>query len=220
MRTRKAGHLRRPALGLKEGARRGALDKIPTLTQADLELPHDELGKLFLGFVIAAEAHASGVPFDQVTETHAVQIVELLKRAEATEAKYTAVEKAVQKAIDNDFATAGRLIKEHMLDNALNMIALNEAMTRKLWRREISSGDRGDTLTKMIRQLVEDANGDISEAELRISLETDSSGIIDEITDDEIWYVSADGTGRHTRLSNLRGRLSRAKKKYKDNSSR
>ena len=196
------------------------MDKIPTLTQADLELPDDELGKLFLGFVIAAEANARGVPFDLVTEAHAVQIVELMKRAEATEARYSSVEKAVHKAIDHDFATAGRLIREHMLNDGLNIIALNEAMTRKLWRREISSSDRGDTLTKLIRQLVEDSNGDISESELRIRLEADSSGVIDEITDDEIWYVSAGGTGRHTRLSNLRGRLSRAKTRYKQKSSR
>ena len=138
----------------------------------------------------------------------------------ATDSRYSTVEKAVLHAIAGDFPTAGRLIREYLLDDARDIIVLNEAVTRTLWRRKISSGDRGDALTQLIRDFVEDADGDLSESELITRLKNDTSGVVDEITVEEVWYVSANGTGRNVRLSNLRGRLSRAKAKYKNRFSR
>ncbi len=62
------------------------MNKTPILAAADLELPDDELGKLLLGLVIAAEAEARGVPFEQVTEKAAAKVVEAARRSEATKA--------------------------------------------------------------------------------------------------------------------------------------
>ena len=201
---------------------------------ADRELPDAEVGELFLGLAIAAEAKSRGVSFDEISENLKRDIVEKLRSAEANKAKNSTVEKALHKAIDGDPAMAGRIMREHMIDGVFNMVARDEAATQRRWRERISSKRRGDLLSNLIYELVRESGGQLSESELlqklksggdktywKIKVKNKLVKVIDEIADDEIWYITPDGTGgRSAKISNLRGRLSRAKKKYNENSSR
>ena len=194
------------------------MNKTPILAAADLELPDDELGKLLLGLVIAAEAEARGVPFEQVTEKAAVKVVEAAKRSEATKAINSTIEKAIHKAAAGDFATAGRLLKEHMKDRALFMAALDEAVTGRRKNRDYGRRSSGDGLTESINEIVKRAHGNISEKDVLRELEClAGNGVIDEIEDQTIYFRAKDGKSElSSKISNLRGRVSTAKKKYQE----
>ena len=88
---------------------------------ADRDLPDAELGKLLLGITITAEAKATGLSFDEISEEHKMHIIEKIKRTEATNAKNSTFQIALHKAAAGDPTTAGRLIREHMIASARNM---------------------------------------------------------------------------------------------------
>lgn len=93
---------------------------------ADRDLPDAELGKLLLGITIAAEAKATGLSFDEISEEHKKHIIEKIKRSEATKAENSTFQIALHKAAAGDPTTAGRLIREHMIAGARNMAARKE----------------------------------------------------------------------------------------------
>ena len=196
--------------------------KIPPLSAEDLNRPDDELGKLLLGWYVFAEAEKRGTRPDEVSEEFTRHVISLVPQIEATAARLTTIEKVLRKAAAGEFTTAGRLLKEHMLDSAFDMAARDEAATRRRWLQSIASKDRGDGLAQVILKLVRNTNGKITEAELRTEIEASQGGeFIDEVTEDRIYFINRDGTGGHSSpISALRSRLSRAKKKYRELSAR
>ena len=182
--------------------------------------PDEAVGKLLLGLYIHAECSARGMPPGPINLELAKSITVAIQSAEANEARNSTVEKALHKAAGGDFAIAGRLIRHHVQDSALLMAALDEVVTGRRRQRKIARKDRGDALSRMIYELVDEKDGSLTESALLYELKHDGSGVVDEVTDEKIWFISADGTGQSAPVSGLRGRLFRAKKKFRETSSR
>ncbi len=101
------------------------MSTIRPLTIDDLNLPDDELGRLFLDICISAEAENQGFPTDPVPEGFSRRIIALYREIEAEHAKHMTVEKVLRKCADEEFWTAGRLLKEHTGDGARNIANAN-----------------------------------------------------------------------------------------------
>ena len=88
------------------------------LTDA-LSSPDAELGVLLLSLYIKEEADNLSIPSGEIPLSFSKLVVTHVLTLEANSAKLTTVEKALHKAAIGEFETAGRLIREHIVDGAV-----------------------------------------------------------------------------------------------------
>ena len=104
---------------------------VPPFPPDALKMPDDELGGLLLGYFIAVQADDAGIPIDQIPDEFAERVRQHVLTAESRTARNAAVALALHKAASGDFATAGKLLREHMssgaADMAIGMVALKFA---------------------------------------------------------------------------------------------
>jgi len=113
-----------------------------------------------------------------------------------------------------DLARAGKLARDFIVKQ-------DEALTGRHRQREYACKDRGDTLGGLIYEIVEERGGSITSPELLANLkDLTGAGVIEEVTDEKIWFVCADGTSKSAPVSGLRGRLYREKDNFKKTLSR
>jgi len=101
------------------------MSTIRPLTIDDLNLPSDELGRLFLDICIAAEAENQGLPTNPVPEGFSRRITALYREIKPGHAKHSTVAIVLQMAADEDYGVAGQFLKEHMGDSAVNIAKEN-----------------------------------------------------------------------------------------------
>ena len=132
------------------------------------------------------------------------------------------LEKAAKFCVRCELIDAGVLIREFIERRIELSRAVDEATTGRQWRKRIAQQPRRDGLSQLIWERVQNTSGKITESELRTEIEVSlGCGVIDEVTEDKIYFINRDGTGGHSSpISALRGRLSRAKKKYRELSAR
>ena len=85
-----------------------------------MQLPDEELGKLFLAKCIAAEAWNRGISPADFSAEFTSWAIDRLSKIEANQAKLSTVEKVLHKAVAGELAVAGRLLREHINDDAGN----------------------------------------------------------------------------------------------------
>lgn len=126
---------------------------VPTFPPDALKMPDDELGGLLLGYFIAVQADDAGIPIDQIPQEFAERVRQHVLTAESRTARNAAVALALHKAASGDFATAGKLLREHMgsgaADIVIGMVALKFAPAgiRKL-RQAAEFGGKGAKTNK------------------------------------------------------------------------
>ena len=185
------------------------------------ELSDYDLGGLLLGLFFGLQAHDLGIPANQISDEFAERVRQYVLTIESKTAKDAAVEKALHKAVQGDFVTAGHLLREFMETSALNIAAIDEAVTGKRRQRKNAKKPRANRLRKLIREIVA-KKPEMTANELLLALKKEvGKGIIEEIDDDEIAFIDENGKGGHIApITGLRGRLNRAKDFFKNNSSR
>ncbi len=95
----------------------------------------------------------------------------------------------------------------------------DEALTGRRRQRRYAKNSRGDALSKLIYEVLEERNGNLTEPELLRQLHSfQGMGVIEEISDEYVFFIKRDGTGGHrAKITNLRGRLSTARSKFRNN---
>lgn len=81
--------------------------------------------------------------------------------------------------------------------------------------RRAASAPRPDRLQALIVEIVEKSPTITCPALLERLRQCAGDGVVEEIDDDEIWFVDGKGKGEHTPISGLKDRLTRAKKKVR-----
>lgn len=186
---------------------------LPPFPEDALELPDSDLGALLLGWFIAAQADDLGIPADQIPEDFGDQVRQHVLTLEAENAKNAALEKALHKAANGNFEGAGRFLRELMQDGALSMAALDECATGKRRQSANAKKSRADALQLLIIDILEKAPS-IKPADLLKELrKLEGQGVIDEITDDDIFFIEKGHGGKSALISGLKDRMSRARKK-------
>jgi len=104
-----------------KGARRGAIIDPLALTPEDLQLPDEELGIKFLAKCVAAEAWNRGISEADISAEFTGWVIARLSNIEANHARLSAAEKVLHKAAAGEYATAGRLLREHVNDDSKNL---------------------------------------------------------------------------------------------------
>jgi len=108
-----------------------------------------ELGGLLLGYFSAFQADRLGIPPDhlrELDEESSKQFLQYIEGLECDTAADAALEKAMRKAVSGDFETAGRLLREHMLNGAVAMkfipIGIKKSAQAKKFGREGAKGNK------------------------------------------------------------------------------
>jgi hypothetical protein len=186
---------------------------LPDFPADALDSPNHELGGLLLGYFIAAQAVDLGIPPDQIPEDFAEQVRQRILTLETATASNAALEKALHKAAAGDFEFAGKLTRELLSNGAAFMAALDEVTTGRRRQTKNARKSRPDALSALIVDIVEQ-KPDVTESELLAELRKhDRGSVIDDITEDRIFY-SKNGYGGHSApISGLKDRLSRLRKK-------
>ena len=83
---------------------------------------NEELGAALLLSWIRDQARTRGVAESDISEALADQIVREIPNVETNTAATTALEKALHKAADGDFAAAGKLVREYTMLGAKSMV--------------------------------------------------------------------------------------------------
>ena len=78
-----------------------------------------ELGSILIAHFIGAQAEHRGIPLDQVTEEFADQVLQVVLTQEVGTAQNAAIEKALHKAATREYESAGRILRQHMVNNAV-----------------------------------------------------------------------------------------------------
>ena len=114
-----------------KGAGRSADIEGLVLTPEDLQLPDEELGIRLLSICIAAEAVTRGIPLNEITVENefavkfASWVLEKLPDLESDRHDLATIEKALRKAAGGQTELAGRLLRDHVVNNALNVATVN-----------------------------------------------------------------------------------------------
>ena len=132
------------------------------------------------------------------------------------------LEKAAEFCTKGDPVSAGVLIREFLEGRVALSEAEDEAATGRRRQSQFAQRPRRDGLSQLIWEQVQHSSGKITVAGLKAEIEASQGGeYIDEVTDDTIYFNNRDGTGGHSApISGLSARLSRAKKKFRNNSLR
>lgn len=191
--------------------------RMPPLPANMLEMSDYELGGLLLGWFIAVQADDLGIPFeriDQIPESFAERVRQFVLTIETDTAKNAAVEKALHKAASGDFESAGKFLREHMTNGAMHLVALDEAVTGKRRQRANAKKSRSDELQILIETIMATLPSIKPVGLLDELRKQEGGGIIEEITDDDIFFINKDGHGGESaKVSGLKDRMSRARKK-------
>lgn len=91
---------------------------LPPFPADAINLPADELGGLLFGYYIAAQASECGIPANAIPEDFAERVRQKALALDEASARNAALEKALRKAAEGDFAAAGNLFRDHMLRGA------------------------------------------------------------------------------------------------------
>ena len=181
-----------------------------------LHLADDDLGKYLLGYYIAAQAADLDIPADQIMQDFAEQVRQHVLTLESQTASNAALEKALHKAAGGDFETAGRLFRELVDHGVLHIAALDEWASGRRRQKANAKRPRTDALSGLISRIF-DAKPDITETELLAELrKREREGVIEEISDDEIYYIQNDQS-RSAAISGLKNRLYRLRQKQRKN---
>lgn len=184
-----------------------------------LGLSDEDIGIRLWASWIEYQTSRRGIPTNNTTP----EIVEKLATAtiglDTDQAKHAALEKALIYLAQGDAERGGKVIREYVEAGALHLAVLDEAVSRRRWLRHIARRDRGDALSRLIYEIVEERYGVLTEAQLLDELhQRKGMGVIEEIMDGIIYYIKRDGTGGHkAKTKNLRGRRSTAIKKFLKN---
>lgn len=114
---------------------------IPEFPAHALELCDRDLGALLLGHYILVQALHIGCPTDPIPPEFAQWVIERILKLEAQTASNAALEKALHKAGIGEFETAGRLMRQHLLQGA--QVEKFLPMGKKRWEQTKEFGRRG-----------------------------------------------------------------------------
>jgi hypothetical protein len=108
----------------------------------------EELGKMLLDKLIGVEAERRGIPIDRVPKQFADKVIRALPRAEVSSAIRAPLEKAVHKLAKGDFAAAGRLIREHLVDGAERLLLMRHRIENLIRAAEMGALGAATTRAK------------------------------------------------------------------------
>lgn len=94
------------------------MENFPPFPVDAVQLPDYELGGLLLGWFIAGQAAKHAIPADAIPEDYAEKVRQYVLTLETDLANNAAVEKALHKAAMGQFETAGRLIRQHLMNGS------------------------------------------------------------------------------------------------------
>lgn len=180
---------------------------------AALEKSDQELGVYLFGCYVGAVAQKHGILLDQITQEFVETVRQNVLNEETTTAENAALEKALHKAANGDVLTAGKIFREFMENGAIFRAALDEAATGRRRQRSNAKRLRTDPLQSLIQDIMM-ADPRIKSTELMDALRKHVGGpVIEEITEDEIFFVRNGRGGNAAPISGLKDRMSRARKK-------
>lgn len=186
---------------------------LPPFPPDALEESDATLGQLLLAWFIATQAYDCGVPLNAIPEEFAEQVRQHVLTLESATAKDAALEKALHKAADGDFETAGKLLRELLQHGALHIAALDELKTGSRRQRSIARKSRPDALQSLILGIMKSKPGMKPRELLEVLREYEGGPVIDEITEDKIFFIQNGQGGKSAPISGLKDRMSRARKK-------
>lgn len=99
------------------------------LTPEDLQLPDEEMGIRLLSLFMVGEAKNQGIPPDEIGDDFAVWVIERLPDIETDRHDLSTIEKALRKAASGETSLAGRLLRDHVVNNAINAATVNRLVT-------------------------------------------------------------------------------------------
>ena len=196
-------------------------------------LDDKELALATYGLFVEYHATRHGLPASELSDTSINRLAAAIDEMDPDTPNSVILQRSFSLVLSGNTAKAGKLLRKHFQDRSLLCAALQEAVTGSRRQRQNASQGGGDRLTKLIDKLVEESKGNISEKALvhklvhrgsepywTVQIGNETRNIIDDV-DDAIYVLNSDGTGnKKVEFSAIRGRLSRAKAKYRKHQSR
>jgi len=188
---------------------------LPAFPPEFLDLPDEELGGRLLAWWIAYQAEERGIPIDAITEDVAERIRAASVDMNIDSAAHVSLEKALRLAAGGDFARAGKLLRQRMLDGAQQEVFRKEALSGTVRQRERARRDRIDALQALIIGIMRrKPQTTVNEmpAELR---KFQGQGVIETVQEEDgiIEWSDKRGGAKSAPFSGLKDRMSRARKK-------
>ena len=180
-----------------------------------LDLSDTELGEVLIDLWVAAQANADGIAIEEITPEYGNRILEITALLDGSEVvKNAALEKALRFAAKGQFGVAGKIFREHMQSGSIFFAAIDEAKTGRRKNQRNAQKDRTNQLNKLILKIIEKKPKLKTPDILSELKKLEGDGVIDEITDDTIYWIEADGAGgKSTPINGLKDRVSRMRKK-------
>jgi hypothetical protein len=186
------------------------------LDETDLTLSDHDLCIKFWSRWIAFQASRKGIPISAITPGIAENIRLASINLDTDSIQLTPLEKILRLSAIGDTDRAGRMLRDLILSESYVLAAQDEATTGRRRQKQIASKRRPDALQELIISLVQKTPS-ISVKNLLKALksmdgELSDAEVIEEITDDEIYFIENGKGGNIAPISGLKDRLTRAKK--------
>lgn len=173
-----------------------------------LKLPDEQLGFHLLAYWSAHHAQQRNIPIHEIS----LEFIEAIRvqslKIDTDNIEHIALEKAIVYIAKGEVARGGKLFKEHMMQGAYHLAALDEAVTGRRRQTENAKKSRTQPFQALIISIVEQTP-DVQQNQLLNILKKHPSIIFN--SDGET--LSFDGD--LIPITGLKDRLSRARKKIK-----
>lgn len=183
-----------------------------------LPLSDEELGIRLAVAWAAFQCEQQGVELGDMTIEDMQRLLEATQGIDGDTAKNAALEKALRKVASGDPKASGKLFRELLNEGALNMAALEEAVTGKRRQKENAKKSRTSAYTQLIRSIVEHEPTITGRQLLERLRDHEGAGVIESVDDEDgkIFWIQG-GKQKSTKITGLKDALSRAKKNLKKN---
>ena len=183
---------------------------LPPIPPEYLDLPDEDLGLQIWAWWVTAQLGKSGISQGNLTPEIAENIRVLTLQFDTDTEAVAGLEKALKVIAQGDTARGGKIARQYVQNMANHIAALDEAKTGRRKQRVRARKARPNRLQIEVLKILT-SNPEIDEQGVLKALRSlEGDGVIDTIDADEICF--ADGS-RPVKLSNLRGTISRARKK-------
>jgi hypothetical protein len=186
------------------------MDKLPLFPVEALELPDEELGIYMLSWWVAYLANTRGIQPEEVTSEMVENIRTLSLDMDTDSEDVISLEKALRLAASGEVVRAGKIFRDRQSNRAINLAAMDEAITGRRKQTERARRPRLDSLSSLILEILTENPEMSSDKILRTLRGYERGDVIDEIDEGSIWLV---GRGKPVPISGLKDRVSRMRKK-------
>jgi len=186
------------------------VDKLPLFPVEALELSDEELGIYMFSWWVAYLANTRGIQPEEVTIEMVENIRTLSLDIDTDSEDVISIEKALRLAASGEVVRAGKIFRDHLSNRAINIAAMDEAISGRRKQTKRARKSRLDSLSSLILVILTE-KPTMSYIEVLEMLRKHERGdVIYEIDEDDIWLV---GKEEPVPISGLKDRVYRLRTK-------